>query len=78
MYGAGLIRFKGNHLGKNGLIQVDDYTLDWEQGFPFEKPGGEVGFTLRQGLATSSEFKWIKTRPACSGSGRAFNNFFVV
>ncbi|MFA0812586.1 Gfo/Idh/MocA family protein [Microbulbifer epialgicus] len=44
-------------LGENGLIQLDDFVLDWKDSFVFDNPGYTAGFTLRQGLVSPEEFQ---------------------
>ncbi|MEX0778771.1 MAG: Gfo/Idh/MocA family oxidoreductase [Balneolales bacterium] len=74
-YDAGTIIMDLSIIGSSGLIQADDYTLDWDKGFPFEKPGGDVDFTLRQEMDTSWEFRKIKTPSEKSAQSLMLENF---
>ena len=60
-YDAGVCQMDLDILGENGLIQLDDYVLDWKDGFAFSNPAHAASFNLRQGMASPAEFKRIQT-----------------
>lgn len=59
-YDAGVCQMDVNILGDNGLIQMDDYVLDWKDGFAFDNPGHINRYTLRQGMAAPSDFQHLE------------------
>lgn len=74
-YDAGTLIMDLSIIGTEGLIQANDFTLDWELGFPFDKTGEEIGFTIRQGMAVPSQFKRIKTPSDKSAQTLMLENF---
>jgi predicted dehydrogenase len=50
--------------GQQGMISLDDFVLDWADGFAMNIPDYPVGFTQRSGIVNPTEFKAITT-PAC-------------
>ncbi|WP_020415166.1 Gfo/Idh/MocA family protein [Microbulbifer variabilis] len=56
-YDAGVCDMDLNILGDNGLIQLNDFVLDWKDSFVFGNPNYSADFTLRQGMATPREFE---------------------
>jgi predicted dehydrogenase len=58
-YDAGVCQMDLDILGEAGLIQIDDYVLDWKDGFAFNNPKHTNRFTLRQGMATPGEFTHV-------------------
>ncbi|NHI00224.1 Gfo/Idh/MocA family protein [Oceanimonas sp. MB9] len=55
-YDAGVCQMDLDIIGENGLIQLDDYVLDWKDGFAFDHPDQVASFRLRQGMASPTEF----------------------
>jgi hypothetical protein len=47
-------------LGRLGLLSLDDFVLDWKDGFPIKNPAHDVGFTQRVGLVTPSGFERVR------------------
>ncbi|PKF70059.1 gfo/Idh/MocA family oxidoreductase [Pseudomonas fluvialis] len=58
-YDAGVCQMDLDILGDSGLIQIDDYVLDWKDGFAFDNPKYMNRYTLRQGMASPDEFQHI-------------------
>jgi predicted dehydrogenase len=48
-------------MGQKGVIQLDDFVLDWVGGFLIPEPGHQVGFTFKAGLAGPSGFERVVT-----------------
>jgi len=48
-------------LGQQGMISLDDFVLDWADGFADGIPGYPVGFIQRSGIANPTEFKKVPT-----------------
>lgn len=46
-------------LGERGKIQMDDFILDWSQGFFAGKPGTPVEFVQRNGVMTPDQFAHV-------------------
>lgn len=47
--------------GQRGVISLDDFVLDWGDGFPVNVPGYQVGFTQRKGLVNPTAFETVFT-----------------
>lgn len=45
-------------LGERGVITLDDFVLDWAQGYMLPRPGFVAGFQQQQGLARSDQAQW--------------------
>ncbi len=60
-YSAGVILMDLDILGTDGMVRLDDFVLDWAQGFGLDDPGYAVGYTRRAGLMTPSEFEYVET-----------------
>lgn len=55
-YDAGVCQMDLDIIGENGLIQLDDYVLDWKDGFAFDNQAHVASFRVRQGMASPAEF----------------------
>jgi len=60
-YNVGSIVMDLNIFGQRGVISLDDFVLDWADGFANNIPGYPVGFIQRSGIANPGEFKKIAT-----------------
>jgi predicted dehydrogenase len=60
-YNAGVCSMDLNILGSDGMISLDDFVLDWARGFAFDNPDHRVGYTLRTGMATPNDYRFIET-----------------
>ena len=60
-YNAGVFIMDLDILGTEGSISLNDFVLDWSNSFPFNDPEYKVGYTLKRGLATPKEFKYVET-----------------
>lgn len=56
-YDAGVCQMDLTILGEHGLIRLDDYVLDWKDGFAFDHPEHPTGFVVRQEMAAPHEFE---------------------
>lgn len=43
---------------------MDDYVLDWKNGFAFSNPDHTNGFTLREGMAQPQDFSFVASDSA--------------
>ena len=46
-------------LGERGVVTLDDFVLDWAQGYMLPRPGFVAGFRQQQGLARSDQAQWV-------------------
>ena len=60
-YNAGACLMDLDIIGTLGVVQLDDFVLDWQKGFAFDNAAHEVGYRLRQGMAAPHEVPYIKT-----------------
>jgi predicted dehydrogenase len=60
-YNVGTIVMNLDILGQQGMISLDDFVLDWADGFVINIPGYPVGFIQRTGIANPTEFKEVST-----------------
>ena len=60
-YNVGTCMMDLNILGQHGVISLDDFVLDWADGFAINTPGNPVGFIQRSGVANPTDFKKITT-----------------
>lgn len=51
-------------LGERGVVTLDDFVLDWAQGYMIPRPGASAGFRQQQGLARADEAQWVATPSA--------------
>jgi len=62
-------------MGEKGVIQVDDFVLDWSGGFLVPDHSRPVGFTQRAGLASPSGFVRVETPSPTRQAVRMLENF---
>lgn len=62
-------------MGQKGVIQLDDFVLDWVGGFLIPEPQHPVGFTHRVGLAGPSAFVRVETPAARRQSVQMLEDF---
>ena len=62
-------------MGQKGVIQLDDFVLDWVGGFLIPEPQHPVGFTHRVGLAGPSAFVRVATPAARRQSVQMLEDF---
>lgn len=60
-YTAGTVTQDLQLLGTTGVIDMDDFVLDWNGSFAFKNPDVPVGYVLRSGMATRKEFQFVST-----------------
>lgn len=61
-YNVGTCVMDLNIFGQKGMISLDDFVLDWADGFAPNTPGYPVGFVQRTGIANPNEFQHITTQ----------------
>ena len=60
-YNVGTCVMDLNIFGQRGMISLDDFVLDWADGFAINIPGYPVGFIQRSGIVNPTEFKQVTT-----------------
>lgn len=55
-YDAAVCQMDLDIICDNGLLQVDDFVLDWKDGFAFDNPEHTPNFIVRQGMMSPTEF----------------------
>lgn len=60
-YNVGTCVMELNIFGERGMISLDDFVLDWADGFAINIPGYPVGFIQRAGIVNPTEFKQVTT-----------------
>ncbi len=60
-YTAGTVLMDLQLLGTSGVIEMDDFVLDWENSWAFKKPESRVGYFHRAGMATRQEIAFVPT-----------------
>lgn len=59
-YNAGVCLMDLDILGQTGSYNVDDFVLDWQSGFPFDRPNHTVGYTIKKEMLMPTECEHIK------------------
>lgn len=49
-------------IGHKGMFRLDDFVLDWKQGFAFDNPNHITGFFRRSEMQSPEEYEFIKIR----------------
>ena len=62
-------------LGERGEVWLDDFVLDWPQGFPAASPGRVAGFHLRSGVVGPDGFVWTEVPDDQPQSVRMIEHF---
>jgi predicted dehydrogenase len=60
-YTAGTVLMDLQLLGTSGVIEMDDFVLDWNDSFAFKNPDIKTGYTHRTGLATPKARTFVST-----------------
>jgi len=60
-YDAGVCTQDLQLLGTRGAITLDDFVLDWAQGYMLPRAGHDTGFSQRSGVANPDGFQWVST-----------------
>jgi hypothetical protein len=65
-------------LGEDGVIQLDDFVLDWAGGFPLNVPDYPVGFTQRAGVMNPSGYERVLATSDVRQLVRSIEHFVVL
>lgn len=60
-YTAGTVLMDLQLLGASGVIQIDDFVLDWANSWAFKSPLSQTGYVHRTGMATRADFSFVPT-----------------
>ena len=58
-YNCGACTMDLQLLGEHGVITLDDFVLDWAQGFILPRAGVAAGFSCRAGVVNPDGFEWV-------------------
>lgn len=77
-YDAGVCLMDLDILGETGMLRLDDYVLDWKQGFAFNHPQHEVGYVQRSGMQAPHEFEQHTSHCEQPQTVEMLNNFAAL
>ncbi|AQS36300.1 putative dehydrogenase [Shewanella psychrophila] len=60
-YNAGVGLMDLDIIGHTGIFRLDDFVLDWKQGFAFDNPEHKTGFYKRSGMQSPAEYQFIES-----------------
>jgi predicted dehydrogenase len=75
-YTTGAVAMDLQLLGPTGMIQMDDFVLDWKDSFVFKNKDIETGYFHRTGMATRKDTTFVPT-PASAAQEVLMINEFV-
>lgn len=77
-YTAGTALMDLQLLGTSGVIEMDDFVLDWENSWAFKHPADQAGYFHRTGMASRHEVTFIATTSDISAEVSMVENFAEV
>ena len=77
-YTAGTVLMDLQLLGTSGVIEMDDFVLDWENSWAFQKPGSKAGYFHRTGMASREEITFIPTPAPLAAEVAMVENFAAL
>ena len=77
-YTAGTAIMDLQLLGTTGVIEMDDFVLDWTDSFAFKNPDIKTGYTHRTGMAIRKDVMFIPTPSKASGQVGMVETFAEV
>lgn len=77
-YTAGTVLMDLQLLGTSGVIQMDDFVLDWADGWAFRKPENKAGYLHRTGMSARQEFSFVATPTATAQEVAMVENFATL
>jgi predicted dehydrogenase len=77
-YNAGACTQDLQLLGEHGVVTLDDFVLDWAQGYMLPRPGHVAGFSQRAGVVNPDAFEWVTTPSPCPPNVRMFDAFAAL
>ncbi|WP_165244284.1 Gfo/Idh/MocA family protein [Paludisphaera soli] len=77
-YTAGTIVMDLQLLGTTGVLQMDDFVLDWESSSVFKASGDKVGYVHRTGMATRKDLSFVPTPPRIAQEAAMIEDFATL
>ncbi|SIN69592.1 Predicted dehydrogenase [Singulisphaera sp. GP187] len=74
-YTAGTILMDLQLLGTTGVLEMDDFVLDWESSSAFKDSGNPSGYSHRTGMATRKDVTFIPTPSKSSQEAAMIDDF---
>ncbi len=75
---ASTVRMDLQLTGTTGVIEMDDFVLDWENSWPFKNPGDQCGYFHRTGMASRHEVTFIATPAPAPAEVSMVENFAAL
>lgn len=77
-YNAGVCLMDLDILAERGMFRMDDFVLDWQQGFAFSNPEHKVGFTQRSEMQTPAQFEYVEASSELAQEVHMINHFALL
>jgi predicted dehydrogenase len=77
-YTAGTALMDLQLIGTTGVIEMDDFVLDWTNSFAYKNPGIACGYRHRTGMATRQDFVFVPAPSAIGQEVRMVENFATL
>ena len=77
-YTAGTALMDLQLLGTSGVIELDDFVLDWENSWAFKNPASPVGYSHRTGMASRQDIAFIPTPAPLAAEVAMVENFAAL
>jgi predicted dehydrogenase len=77
-YNAGACTQDLQLLGSHGAIALDDFVLDWAQGFMLARAGHDTGFSQRAGVVNPDGIEWVSTPSQVPQNQRMLDAFAAL
>lgn len=77
-YNAGALLMDLDIIGRNGVITLDDFVLDWKSGLAQEYPSHTVGYSRRLGIQHPSEAEFVRADSAMPQAVCMLENLAVL
>ncbi|WP_406698059.1 Gfo/Idh/MocA family oxidoreductase [Singulisphaera sp. Ch08] len=74
-YTAGTILMDLQLLGTTGVLEMDDFVLDWESSSAFKDSGDKTGYAYRTGMGTRKDTAFIPTPPSTAQEASMIEDF---
>lgn len=74
-YTAGTLLMDLQLIGDKGVIEKDDFVLDWVNSFAFKNPDIQLGYRHRSGMATRKDAKFVPTPAAVAQEVAMIDDF---
>lgn len=77
-YTAGTALMDLQLLGTSGVIEMDDFVLDWENSWAFKNPASPSGYSHRTGTASRQDIAFIPTPAPLAAEVAMVENFAAL